>query len=114
MGRYLEIARKALAEIEPEGSPDVTTTSPVDDVLVNVSEMLDESIDAVKVWSDLLEAPIWLVADDLPAMDWPKDAPVYRISEVRILTDVGRHTLVWVHPVREIFRARLIEGHRRA
>jgi hypothetical protein len=36
------------------------------------------------------------------------DAPVYTHAEVKILTQVGPETLAWVHPVKEIFDARVV------
>jgi hypothetical protein len=68
----------------------------------------DEPIVAVHVWSDVLEAAVWVVADDLPRAEWPMDAPVYTYAEVKILTQVGPETLAWVHPVKDIFDARVV------
>ena len=41
---------------------------------------------------------MWVVADDFRREMWPEDAPVYRRFEVKILSDVGRNTLAWMHP----------------
>ena len=57
---------------------------------------------AVKVWSDVLQAAVWVVRDDLPRVEWPHDAPVYTRREVRFLTKIGHDVLQWVNPVKEI------------
>jgi hypothetical protein len=67
---------------------------------------------AVKVWSDVVHAEVWVVADDLPREDWPTDAPVYTHAEVKILARVGSGVLAWVHIVKEAFGARVIESQR--
>jgi hypothetical protein len=66
---------------------------------------------AVKVWSDVLQARIWVVRDDLPPAEWPQDGPVYTHREVRILTKVGQDALQWVNPVKEIFNAKVVAAH---
>jgi hypothetical protein len=70
----------------------------------------DEPPVAVKVWSDVVQAEIWVVADDLSRDEWPTDAPVYRHGEVRLLSCMGRDTLGWVHLVKILFDARVIGG----
>jgi hypothetical protein len=64
------------------------------------------------VRSDILDAEVWVVADDLPLVEWPMGTPVYTQAEVKILTEVGPDTLAWVHPVKEMFGARVVEGYR--
>jgi hypothetical protein len=113
MGQYLEIIRKALAEIEAERFWTAAAPSQVDDTLVHLSAFPEKSIIAIQLWSYVLDAPVWVVLDDLPEGDWPKDAPVYRLSEVRILTAVGHNTLAWVHPVKEMFGGRVVQGYLR-
>jgi hypothetical protein len=66
---------------------------------------------AVKVWSDVLQARVWVVRDDLPRAVWPQDGPVYTRREVRILTKVGQDVLQWVNPVKEIFNATVVAAH---
>jgi len=73
----------------------------------------DVSIAAVKVWSTVLDEAIWVIADDVPPQQWPTDGPVYRHAEVKILTRVGQDTLAWVHPVKQLFGARVVSGGRR-
>jgi hypothetical protein len=63
---------------------------------------------AIYVWSDMLQARIWVVRDDLPREKWPQDGPVYTHGEVRILTKVGSDVLQWVNPVKEIFNAKVV------
>jgi hypothetical protein len=65
---------------------------------------------AVKVWSDVVLAEVWIVTDVLSRDEWPTDAPVYRHVEVRLLSRTGRDTLGWVHLVKTLFDARVIGG----
>src|SRR6266545_3634468 len=65
-----------------------------------------EPIVAVKVWSDVLEAAVWVVADDLPREQWPTEAPVYTHQEVKQLMQVGPQALAWVHVTKAMFGAR--------
>jgi hypothetical protein len=67
---------------------------------------------AVKVWSDVVQAEVWVVADDLPRGNWPTDATVYTHAEVKILAQVGLGVLPWVHTVKEAFGARVVQSHR--
>lgn len=66
---------------------------------------------AVKVWSDVLQATVWVVRDNLPRTEWPQDGPVYTQGEIRMLTKVGQDVLQWVHPVKEIFNAGVVAAH---
>jgi tubulysin polyketide synthase-like protein len=81
---------------------------------VSPSEGADESaVMAVKVWSDVLQEAIWVVADDLLCNEWPNDAGVYTHTEVKILRQVGPDTLAWVHAAKERFTARVVDSHAR-
>jgi Zinc-finger of RNA-polymerase I-specific TFIIB, Rrn7 len=73
----------------------------------------NEPIVAVKVWSEVLEAAIWVIADDLPREKWPADAPVYKESEVKLLMQTGPKNLEWVHVTKMMFAARIIDGRKR-
>jgi hypothetical protein len=73
----------------------------------------DEPIVAVKVWSDVLEAALWVIADDLPKEEWPTDAAVYVHQEIKKLLRVGPQTLAWVHVTKMMFGARVIDGRHR-
>ena len=55
---------------------------------------LPNDVTAVKVWSTVLRACLWVVADDLPREAWPTDTPIYTYTEVKILRQVGREGLV--------------------
>jgi hypothetical protein len=66
---------------------------------------------AVKVWSDVPQAAVWMVRDDLPRNEWPHDGPVYTHREIRMLTKVGQDVLQWVNPVKEIFNAKVIAAY---
>lgn len=65
---------------------------------------------AVKVHSAVLDAAIWVVADDLPREQWPADALVFTHGEAKILTQVGRDTLAWVHATKQMFGAQVVRG----
>jgi hypothetical protein len=71
----------------------------------------EATIVAVKVWSDALQQPIWVVADDLPRDEWPTDTLVYTHAEVKVLIQVGPDTVEWVHAAKQMFNARVVEGH---
>jgi hypothetical protein len=66
---------------------------------------------AVKVWSDVLQAAVWVVRDNLPRTEWPQDGPVYTHGEIRMLIKVGQDVLQWVNPVKEIFNAKVVAAH---
>jgi len=63
---------------------------------------------AVKVFSPMLGGNVWVIDDALPHEEWPTDAPVYTHAEVKILAQVGPDTLAWVHPMKELFGARVV------
>lgn len=66
------------------------------------------AIVAVKVWSGILQAPVWVVADDPPRVTWPTDAPVYTHREVKMLQQVGPNAIQWVHALKVLYGAKLI------
>jgi hypothetical protein len=68
-------------------------------------------IAAVKVWSTVLRARLWVVADDLPREAWPTDAPVYTHAEVKILRQAGREGLASVHAAKALFAGRVLRAH---
>jgi hypothetical protein len=68
---------------------------------------------AVRVWSDMLQEAVWVVADNLPRAKWPTDGRVYTHAEVKMLTRVGPDTLEWVHATKQMFGAQVIAGGRR-
>lgn len=72
-----------------------------------------EPVVAVKVHSPLLDAEVWVVADDLPREAWPTDAPVYTQAEVKILQRVGTDTLAWVHATKTMLGATVVDAGRR-
>jgi TubC N-terminal docking domain len=53
-----------------------------------------EDLVALKVWSELLEEAIWVVAEGLP-LDEYLAAGVYRHGEIRVLIEQGRGVKVW-------------------
>lgn len=73
-----------------------------------------EPVAAVKVHSDVLDADLWMVADDVPPDTWPTDAPVYTQAEVKILREVGGpDVLEWVHATKELFGALVLSARQR-
>jgi TubC N-terminal docking domain len=55
----------------------------------------EEAIAAVKVWSDVLEAAIWVVAEGVPIEAYVGDGKVFTHQEVRVLLEQGRGVKVW-------------------
>jgi hypothetical protein len=74
----------------------------------------DREVIAVKVWSDTLNEAIWVVADALPREEWTTDASVYAPTEVKILKDIGRDTLAWIHATKQRFGAEVVSGGRQS
>jgi hypothetical protein len=68
---------------------------------------------AVKVWSEILDEAIWVVADDLPQGEHPIDAPIYTHGEVKILAEVGPKVLAWVHTMKHDFGCQVVASRRR-
>jgi hypothetical protein len=64
---------------------------------------------AVEIWSDKLDAVLWVVADELPCDRWPGDAPVYTVSEVRRLQHQPADVLHWVHVTKQDLGARVVD-----
>ena len=73
----------------------------------------NRAIIALKVWSAMLGEAVWVVADDFPQEAWPGDALTYKHQEVKILRQIGRDTLAWVHATKQMFGAQVIAGGRR-
>jgi hypothetical protein len=55
-------------------------------------------VTAVKIHSEILDAPLWVVADDVPREQRPHDGtPVYTHHEVQMLRQASTTVLQWVH-----------------
>ena len=54
-----------------------------------------EDIAAVKVWSEVLQEAVWVVADDVPLSPYLADGKVYTHHEVRVLLAQGRGVKAW-------------------
>jgi hypothetical protein len=54
-----------------------------------------EDITAVKVWSEILQEAVWVVAEGVPIDAYLRDGKVYRRHEVRVLVAQGRGVKVW-------------------
>jgi len=50
---------------------------------------------AVKVWSEVLQEAVWVVADDVPLDPYLADGRVYTHHEVRVLLEHGRNVKMW-------------------
>jgi hypothetical protein len=50
---------------------------------------------AVKVWSEVLQEALWVVADDVPLDPYLADGKVYTHHEVRVLLALGRGIKAW-------------------
>jgi hypothetical protein len=70
----------------------------------------DRTIIAVKVWSGMLSEAIWVVADNLPRDEWPRETAVYTHAEVKWLRQVGPDTLEWVHASKQMLGARVMRA----
>jgi hypothetical protein len=54
-----------------------------------------DDIAAVKVWSEVLQEAVWVVADDVPLDPYLTDGKVYTHREVRVLLEKGRGVKAW-------------------
>jgi hypothetical protein len=50
---------------------------------------------AVKVWSEVLEEAVWVVADGVPIAEYLREGKVFTHHEVRVLRAHGRGVKVW-------------------
>jgi hypothetical protein len=54
-----------------------------------------DDIAAVKVWSEVLQEAVWVVADGVPLDPYLGDGKVYTHREVRVLLAQGRGVKAW-------------------
>jgi hypothetical protein len=54
-----------------------------------------EDIAAVKVWSEVLQEAVWVVAEGVPLDAYLGDEKVYTHHEVRVLLAQGRGVKTW-------------------
>ena len=54
-----------------------------------------DDIAAVKVWSEVLQEAVWVVADDVPLDPYLADGRVYTPHEIRVLRAQGQGVKVW-------------------
>lgn len=54
-----------------------------------------DDIAAVKVWSEVLQEAVWVVADGVPIDAYVGDGKVYTHHEVRVLVAQGRGVKAW-------------------
>jgi hypothetical protein len=54
-----------------------------------------DDIAAVKVWSEVLQEAVWVVADGVPIDEYLGDGKVYTHHEVRVLLAQGRNVKTW-------------------
>lgn len=55
----------------------------------------DEDIVAVKVWSEVLQEAVWVVADGVPIDEYLGDGKVFTHHEIRVLRAHGRGVKAW-------------------
>jgi hypothetical protein len=55
----------------------------------------EESIVAVKVWSEVLQEAVWVIADEVPLDAYLRKGKVFTYAEVRVLLEHGRGIKVW-------------------
>ena len=61
----------------------------------------DEMV-AVKVWSEVLQEAVWVIADGVPIAEYLADGKVYTHREVRVLLAQGRGVQAWAPPDLEL------------
>ena len=54
-----------------------------------------DAIAAVKVWSEVLQAAVWVVAEGVPIAEYLGDGKVYSHREIRVLLEQGRGVKAW-------------------
>jgi hypothetical protein len=54
-----------------------------------------DDVVAVKVWSEVLQEAVWVVADGVPLDPYLADGKVYTHHEVRVLLEKGRNVKMW-------------------
>jgi hypothetical protein len=54
-----------------------------------------EDITAVKVWSEILQEAVWVVAEGEPLDEYLGEGKVYTHQEVRVLREQGRGVKAW-------------------
>jgi TubC N-terminal docking domain len=55
----------------------------------------DEDIAAIKVWSEALQEPVWVVAEGVPIHEFLGEGKVFTHYEVRVLRAHGRGVTAW-------------------
>jgi hypothetical protein len=56
---------------------------------------LDDDIAAVKVWSEALQGPIWVVAEGEPIHEFLGDGKIFSHREIQVLREQGRGVKAW-------------------
>jgi len=54
-----------------------------------------DEIVAIKVWSEALEEPVWVVADGVPIAEYLREGKVFTHHEIRVLREQGRGVKAW-------------------
>jgi TubC N-terminal docking domain len=55
----------------------------------------DDDIAAIKVWSEALQEPVWVVADGVPIAEYLGEGKVFTHHEIRVLRAHGRGVKAW-------------------
>jgi hypothetical protein len=62
---------------------------------VRAPMLSEETIAAVKAWSEVLQEAVWVVAEGGPIHEFLADGKVYTYHEVRVLMEQGRGVKAW-------------------
>jgi hypothetical protein len=62
---------------------------------VRAPMLSEETIAAVKAWSEVLQEAVWVVAEGVPIHEFLADGKVYTYHEVRVLMEQGRGVKAW-------------------
>jgi hypothetical protein len=62
---------------------------------VRAPMLSEDTIAAVKAWSEVLQEAVWVVADGVPIAEYLREGKVFTHHEVRVLRAHGRGVKVW-------------------
>jgi TubC N-terminal docking domain len=62
---------------------------------VRAPMLSEDTIAAVKAWSEVLQEAVWVVAEGVPIHEFLADGKVYTYHEVRVLMEQGRGVKAW-------------------
>jgi hypothetical protein len=62
---------------------------------VRTPMLSEDTIAAVKAWSEVLQEAIWVVADGVPIAEYLREGKVFTHHEIRVLRAHGRGVKAW-------------------